>query len=127
MGAGANADPCALWSGYDISGVASNYQEIAGILAGFTYAATTAVLDRFRRNRVGEQGSTRLPEYEKLTGLALVGAVFGLLFASFQYGILAGERGCALTGGRAAAAELLGDVEFAAPSTSWCTAWCSSP
>ena len=114
MGAGDNADPCALWFGYDISGVASNYQEIAGILAGFTFAAITVVLDRFRRNHVADGVSTRLLEYEKLTGLALVGAFFGLLFASFQYGILSGERGCALTGGRAASEELLGDVMFAA-------------
>jgi hypothetical protein len=114
VGAGDSADPCVLWSGYDISGVASNYQEIAGILAGFTFAAITVVLDRSRRHRASEGVSPRLIEYEKLTGLALVGAFFGLLFASFQYGILSGERGCALTGGRAASEELLGDVMFAA-------------
>jgi len=41
-----------LWSGYDISGVASNYQAIAGILAGFTFAAITVVLDRSHRHRI---------------------------------------------------------------------------
>lgn len=108
MGTGNGGGSCELWSGFDISGVASNYQEIAGILAGFTFAAVTVVLDR--SHSLDRRGA----EYEKLTGIALVAAFLGLLFASFQYGILSGERGCALTGGRAASEELLGDVMFAA-------------
>jgi len=115
MGTGNGDDSCELWSGFDISGVASNYQAIAGILAGFTFAAITVVLDRSHRKHAGEYSlDARGAEYEKLTGIALVAAFLGLLFASFQYGILAGERGCALTGGRAASEELLGDVMFAA-------------
>ncbi|MGB3664631.1 hypothetical protein [Mycolicibacter algericus] len=115
MGSGNGGDNCELWSGFDISGVASNYQAIAGILAGFTFAAVTVVLDRSHRKHAGGHPvDVRGAEYEKLTGIALVAAFLGLLFASFQYGILAGERGCALTGGRAASEELLGDVMFAA-------------
>lgn len=115
MGPREVVDRCELWSGYDISGVASNYQAIAGILAGFTFAAITVVLDRSHRHRIAaDERGARAIEYEKLTGLALVSAFLGLLFASFQYGILSGERGCALTGGRAASEELLGDVMFGA-------------
>ncbi|SNV68798.1 Uncharacterised protein [Mycolicibacter terrae] len=115
MATGSGGEPCVLWSGFDISGVASNYQAIAGILAGFTFAAVTVVLDRSHRHRTGGNPvGARGLEYEKLTGIALVAAFLGLLFASFQYGILSGERGCALTGGRAASEELLGDVMFAA-------------
>lgn len=115
MGAENGADSCELWSGFDISGVASNYQSIAGILAGFTFAAFTVILDRWHRNSVGgESVDRRGLEYEKLTGIALIAAFLGLLFASFQYGTLAGERGCALIGGRAASEGLLGDVMFAA-------------
>ncbi|WP_234812152.1 hypothetical protein [Mycolicibacter longobardus] len=115
MSTGRFADACILWSGYDISGVASNYQHIGGILAGFTFASITMVLDRFHRSRISTHPpDAREIEYEKLTGIALVSAFLGLLFASFQYGILAGERGCALTAGRAASEELLGDVMFAA-------------
>jgi len=115
MPTGSGAQSCVLWSGFDISSVASTYQAIAGILAGFTFAAVTVVLDRSHRHRVdGKSVGARGIEYEKLTGIALVAAFLGLLFASFQYGILSGERGCALTGGRAASEELLGDVMFAA-------------
>lgn len=115
MGTGIGGDTCDLWSGFDISGVASNYQAIAGILAGFTFAAITVVLDRSHRKHTGDHPvDVRAIEYEKLTGIALVAAFLGLLFASFQYGILSGERGCALTGGRAASEGLLGDVMFAA-------------
>lgn len=115
MGTGNGGDSCELWTGFDISSVASNYQAIAGILAGFTFAAITVVLDRSHRKQTGEYSAElRGAEYEKLTGIALVAAFLGLLFASFQYGILSGERGCALTGGRAASEELLGDVMFAA-------------
>jgi hypothetical protein len=115
MGTGNGGDRCELWSGFDISSVASNYQAIAGILAGFTFAAVTVVLDRSHREHTAENSLDRRgAEYEKLTGIALIAAFLGLLFASFQYGILSGERGCALTGGRAASEELLGDVMFAA-------------
>lgn len=115
MASGNGGDTCELWSGFDISGVAGNYQSIAGILAGFTFAAFTVILDRSHQKPAGEhQTDRRGVEYEKLTGIALIAAFFGLLFASFQYGTLAGERGCALTGGRAASEGLLGDVMFAA-------------
>lgn len=109
------SDPCTLWSGYDISGVAANFQAIAGILAGFTFVAITVVIDRSRHNRIdGNLLAARDAEYEKLTGIALVSAFLGLLFAAFQYSVLSGERGCALTNGRAASEELLGDVMFGA-------------
>lgn len=53
-------------------------------------------------------------EHETLTGVALMNAFLGLFLAAVQYSLLAGENGCALTGGRAASAELLGGVSFVA-------------
>ena len=115
MPTGQLADPCVLWTGFDISIVARNYAQLAGVLAGFAFVVINLVLDRGYRRR--GDGKTRAPhetEHETLTGVALMSAFLGLFLAAIQYSLLAGENGCSLTGGRAASAELLGAISFVA-------------
>lgn len=111
MATGQMAESCVLWTGFDISIVAGNYAQLAGVLAGFAFVVINLVLDRSYRRR-GDGKSLRARE--TLTGVALMNAFLGLFLAAVQYSLLAGENGCALTGGRAASAELLGGVSFVA-------------
>lgn len=109
------ADSCVLWTGFDISIVARNYAQFAGVLAGFAFVVINLVLDRaYRRRSDGKSRAAREVEHETLTGVALMNAFLGLFLSAVQYSLLAGENGCALTGGRAASAELLGGVSFVA-------------
>jgi hypothetical protein len=115
MATGQIAESCVLWTGFDISIVARNYAQLAGVLAGFAFVVINLVLDRSYRRR-GDGKSLRAHEVERevLTGVALMNAFLRLFLAAVQYSLLAGENGCALTGGRAASAELLGGVSFVA-------------
>ena len=109
------ADSCVLWTGFDISIVARNYAQFAGVLAGFAFVVINLVLDRaYRRRSDGKSRAAREVEHETLTSVALMNAFLGLFLSAVQYSLLAGENGCALTGGRAASAELLGGVSFVA-------------
>ncbi len=109
------ADSCALWTGFDISIVARNYAQLAGVLAGFAFVVINLVLDRsYRRRGEGKPRSAYEVEHETLTGVALMNAFLGLFLSAIQYSLLAGENGCSLTGGRAASAELLGGISFVA-------------
>ncbi len=104
-----------LWTGFDISIVARNYAQLAGVLAGFAFVVINLVLDRgYRRRADGKQRAAHEVEHETLTGVALMNAFLGLFLAAIQYSLLAGENGCSLTGGRAASAELLGGISFVA-------------
>jgi hypothetical protein len=115
MPTGQLADSCVLWTGFDISIVARNYAQLAGVLAGFAFVVINLVLDRgYRRRGDGKPRSARELTHETLTGVALMNAFLALFLAAIQYSLLAGENGCALTGGRAASAELLGGISFVA-------------
>jgi hypothetical protein len=115
MPGGQLADPCVLWTGFDISIVARNYAQLAGTLAGFAFVVINLVLDRgYRRRGDGKPRAAHEVEHETLTGVALMCAFLGLFLAAIQYSLLAGENGCSLTGGRASSAELLGAISFVA-------------
>jgi hypothetical protein len=115
MPTGQIADSCVLWTGFDISIVARNYAQLAGVLAGFAFVVINLVLDRgYRRRGDGKPRGADEVEHETLTGVALMNAFLGLFLSAIQYSLLAGENGCALTGGRAASAELLGGISFVA-------------
>ena len=115
MPAGQIADSCVLWTGFDISIVARNYAQLAGVLAGFAFVVINLVLDRsYRRRGDGKSRAAHEVEHETLTGVALMNAFLGLFLSAIQYSLLAGENGCSLTGGRAASAELLGGISFVA-------------
>ncbi|OBG64341.1 hypothetical protein A9X03_14035 [Mycobacterium sp. E1715] len=109
------ADSCTLWTGFDISIVARTYAQFTGILAGFAFVVINLVIDRaYRRRTDGRVLVTREVEHETQVGIALVCAFLGLFLTTLRYGLLAGEGGCALTEGRAASAEVLAAVSFAA-------------
>jgi hypothetical protein len=114
MPTGQLADSCVLWTGFDISIVARNYAQFAGVLAGFAFVVINLVVDRGYRRREGKPRAANEIEHETLTGVALMNAFLGLFLSAIQYSLLAGENGCALTGGRASSAELLGGISFVA-------------
>ncbi|WIM89227.1 hypothetical protein PT015_07210 [Candidatus Mycobacterium wuenschmannii] len=115
MPTGQLADSCVLWTGFDISIVARNYAQLAGVLAGFAFVVINLVLDRgYRRRGDGKPRGVHEIEHETLTGVALMSAFLGLFLSAIQYSLLAGENGCSLTGGRASSAELLGAISFVA-------------
>jgi hypothetical protein len=114
MPTGQIADSCVLWTGFDISIVARNYAQFAGVLAGFAFVVINLVLDRGYRRRDGKPRAPAEVEHETLTGVALMNAFLGLFLSAIQYSLLAGENGCALTGGRASSGELLGGISFMA-------------
>jgi hypothetical protein len=115
MPMGQLADSCVLWTGFDISIVARNYAQLAGVLAGFAFVVINLVLDRgYRRRGDSKPRGEHEVEHETLTGVALMNAFLGLFLSAIQYSLLAGENGCSLTGGRAASAELLGAISFVA-------------
>ena len=109
------AAACELWTGFDVSIVARNYAQLAGLLAGFAFVVINLVLDRaYRRRNDGHSPDPREVEHETLTGVALMNAFLGLFLTAVQYSLLAGEQGCAVSSGRAASAELLGGISFVA-------------
>lgn len=109
------ADSCVLWTGFDISIVARSYAQLTGILAGFAFVVVNLVIDRaYRRRGDGRSLEPREVEHETQVGIALVSAFLGLLLTTLRYALLAGEGGCALTDGRAASAEVITAVSFAA-------------
>ncbi len=97
---------------FDISGTASLYSQMTGVLAGFAFAAITLVLaGAHRREQVENDVSETSTDVHVL--LALIAASMGLLVATLQYAVLSGERGCGLLQGRAASEEFLGGITFA--------------
>ncbi|KKC03899.1 hypothetical protein [Mycobacterium nebraskense] len=109
------ADSCTLWTGFDISIVARSYAQFTGILAGFAFVVINLVIDRaYRRRTDGRPLEPREVEHDTQVGIALVCAFLGLFLTTLRYALLAGESGCALTDGRAASAEVLTAVSFAA-------------
>ncbi|WP_052957028.1 hypothetical protein [Mycolicibacter heraklionensis] len=109
------AATCELWTGFDVSIVARNYAQLAGLLAGFAFVVINLVLDRaYRRRSDGHSPDPREVEHETLTGVALMNAFLGLFLTAVQYSLLAGEQGCAVASGRATSAELLGGISFVA-------------
>lgn len=115
MVTGQIAESCTLWTGFDISIVARSYAQLTGILAGFAFVVINLVIDRaYRRRSDGRSLEPREVEHETQVGIALVSAFLGLFLTTLRYALLAGESGCALTDGRAASAEVLTAVSFAA-------------
>jgi hypothetical protein len=115
MAIGQIADYCVPWTGFDISIVARSYAQFTGLLAGFAFVVINLVLDRaYRRRADGRSPQPREAEHETQVGIALVCAFLGLFLTTLRYSLLAGETGCALTYGRAASAEVLTAVSFAA-------------
>ncbi len=95
--------------------VARSYAQFTGILAGFAFVVINLVLDRaYRRRGDGRSLEPREVEHETQVGIALVSAFLGLVLTTLRYALLAGENGCALIDGRAASAEVLTAVSFAA-------------
>ncbi len=109
------ADSCVLWGGFDTSITARSYAQLNSFLAGFAFVVITLVLDRAHRRRVdGQSTDDREVEHENLVGIALVCGFLGLILTALRYSLLAGERDCALTGGRASSAGVLAAVSFGA-------------
>lgn len=70
MATGQIADSCVLWTGFDISIVARNYAQLAGVLAGFAFVVINLVLDRsYRRRGDGKPQGAHAVEHETLTAL----------------------------------------------------------
>jgi hypothetical protein len=105
------SSPCDLWLQFDFSQAASNYSQLAGVLAGFAFLAIMLVLNRQHR-RGGESDAAR--EYEQDTRFvtALASACVGLITAATLFSLLSGEQGCALISGRALSKEVLAGVAF---------------
>ena len=109
------AEPCVLWTGFDVSLVARSYAQFTGILAGFAFVVINLVLDRaYRRRGDSRLLEARETEHETQVGIALVCAFLGLVLTTLRYSLLAGESGCALIEGRASSAEVLTAVSLAA-------------
>jgi hypothetical protein len=115
MALGFIADSCVPWTGFDISLVARSYAQLTGILAGFAFVVINLVLDRaYRRRGESRALEPREIEHETQVGIALVCGFVGLFLTTLRYSLLAGETGCAITGGRASSAEVLAAVALAA-------------
>jgi hypothetical protein len=99
---------------FDISATAGMYSQLTGVLAGFAFVAITLVLAGDHR-RKGEEvaGDVRETTTDVHVLLALVAAFLGLIIATLEYAVLAGERACGLMLGRAASEEFLGGIIFA--------------
>jgi hypothetical protein len=99
---------------FDISGSASLYSQMAGVLAAFAFGAIALVLPGDHKGRRSSADGPNDNDSSDLTVLlALVGAFMSLILATVEYAVLAGERGCSLLQGRAASEEFLGGVSFA--------------
>ena len=105
-----------LWTGFDISIVAQELRAIRRCPRRFCVCRhkprARPRLPTPRRWQTARQPDE--VEHETLTGVALMNAFLGLFLSAVQYSLLAGENGCALTGGRASSAELLGGISFVA-------------
>jgi hypothetical protein len=96
---------------FDISKTAGFYSEMASALTGFAFLAMTIVLSR-RDDSPHTKFTPRQLDQDKRTAIALLCAFTGLLIATVEYSIVAGESGQALVEGRAASEELLAAVGF---------------
>ncbi|KAA2261958.1 hypothetical protein F0L68_14755 [Solihabitans fulvus] len=100
---------------FDISGSAALFSQLAGVLAAFAFGAIALVLPGEHRgaDRRSDTPDSRRERADVHLLLALVATFVSLIIATMQFAALAGERGCALYQGRAAAEEFLGGVAFA--------------
>lgn len=98
---------------YNIAATGGLYSTMTGILAGFAFLAITLVLAGSHRRPDDPTPTDRKLENDIRLLLALTFAFIGLLLATIQYAVLAGEGGCSLIAGRAASEELLGGIAFA--------------
>lgn len=98
---------------YNIASTGGLYSTMTGILAGFAFLAITLVLAGSHRRPDDPTPTDRKLENDIRLLLALTFAFIGLILATIQYAVLAGEGGCSLIAGRAASEELLGGIAFA--------------
>lgn len=96
---------------FDISKTAGSYSQMASVFTGFAFLAMTIVLSR-RDYNPRNKFTPRQLDQDKRTVIALLCAFTGLLIATVEYSIIAGESGHALVEGRAASEELLAAVGF---------------
>jgi hypothetical protein len=112
---GARVLPAATMAGpdldFDISKTAGAYSQMASVFTGFAFLAMTIVLSR-RDYNPNLKFTPRQLDQDKRTVIALLCAFTGLLVATVEYSIIAGESGHALIEGRAASEELLAAVGF---------------
>jgi hypothetical protein len=112
---GAPVLPAATMAGpdldFDISKTAASYSQMASVFTGFAFLAMTIVLSR-RDYNPRLKFTPRQLDQDKRTVIALLCAFTGLLVATVEYSIIAGESGHALIEGRAASEELLAAVGF---------------
>jgi hypothetical protein len=86
---------------FDITAAAALYSALAGILAGFAFAAMVLIIDRHKSER-------RDLELEGVV-VTLLGAFLGLVVSTFLYAVVSGEE---LTAPRAAILNLLASSAF---------------
>jgi hypothetical protein len=112
---GATVFPAATMAGpdldFDISKTGASYSQMASVFTGFAFLAMTIVLSR-RDSNPRTMFTARQLDQDKRTVIALLCAFTGLLVATVEYSIIAGESGRALVEGRAASEELLAAVGF---------------
>ncbi|MDX1879256.1 hypothetical protein SBE55_15685 [Mycolicibacterium sp. 141076] len=109
------ADPaCSLWQQFDVSKAANMYSQLAGVLAGFAFAAIMLLLSRQHR-REPPSGANEAAEHLEDTrfATALACAFLGLVASSALYAVLSAEVDCSLVQGRAASSMVLAGVAFA--------------
>lgn len=102
---------------YNIAATAGYYSALAGILAGFSFAAIILVIPGSFSRQSGPQEAPAEAIGSDLTDahvlVALLVAFVGLIISTVQYAELAGESSCAEILGRAENEEVLGGVLLA--------------
>lgn len=103
---------CELLHGFDVSRSAGLYSQLAGVLAGFAFAAIMLLLSRqHRRESLNGAADEHEEDSRFVTGLGC--AFVGLVVASVSYAAISAELDCALVDGRAASEMVLAGVAFA--------------
>ena len=93
---------------FSIATTAGYYSALAGVLAGFAFAAIILVVPGGLRRSTPRESQ---PDGHVLASLLI--AMLGLIICAIQYAELAGESSCSEILGRAESEELLGGVVFA--------------
>lgn len=105
---------CPLWQEFDVSKAANMYSQLAGVLAGFAFAAIMLLLSRqHRRESPSPANEATEHQEDTLFATALACAFLGLVASSALYAVLSAEVGCGLVQGRAASSMVLAGVAFA--------------
>lgn len=103
---------CPPTSTLDASGAAGAYSALAGVLAGFAFVAVTFVLTNTQISRTRVSRQREMQSSENYLVVSLFCAFMALVVTAFEYSVIAGEHGGALTQGRASSETLLAGVAF---------------